>query len=263
MSDSGDDWENQLDSENEEETKKKEEEEKAKKKAAFDDEDKVDADVLAAKKKEELKKQAEEEKKNKRIKNKPTKVDYDKIFEERQKKLAGNLDKKVPTAKELEGMTEAQKAQALAEAADSNLADQLIGEETGASVDTNVTLNSEKDYKDFGKNVAKALYAGKAPYRIENFFKELCKDLSTVQDSKQIKKVADNLMTIYNAQVKAEKEKAKSKKKAPAVKGGGGKGYEFNNNQAMISDVMGDAQDYGDYGDEGFRREEEADYDFM
>ena len=71
-------------------------------------------------------------------------------------------------------------------------------------------------------------------------------------------------MTIYNAQVKAEKEKAKTKKKAPTIKGGGGKGYEFNNNQAMISDVMGDAaDDYGDYGDEGFRREEEAEYDFM
>ena len=176
--------ENQLDSENEEETKKKEEEELAKKKAAFGEEDVVDADVLAAKKKEEMKKQAEEEKKNKRIKNKPNKVDYDKVFEERQKKLAGSLDKKQPTAEELKGMTEAQKAQALAEAADANLADQLIGDEVGASVDTSVTLNTEKDYKEFGKSVAKALYAGKAPYRIENFFKELTKDLATQQDSK-------------------------------------------------------------------------------
>jgi len=37
----------------------------------------------------------------------------------------------------------------------------------------------------------------------------------------------------------------------------------LNNNAAMISDVMGN-EDYGDYGDEGgFKREEEADYDFM
>ena len=52
-------------------------------------------------------------------------------------------------------------------------------------------------------------------------------------------------------------------------KGGGGKGYEFNNNPAMINDVMGaatggDNDEYGDYGDEqGFKRENEADYDFM
>jgi len=121
MSESGDDWENQLDSENEEDIKKKEEEEKAKKKAAFDDEDKVDADVLAAQKKEELKKAMEEERQNKRIKNKP--VDYDKVFEERQKKLAGNLDRKAPTEEELKGMTQDQRARALAEAADANLAD--------------------------------------------------------------------------------------------------------------------------------------------
>ena len=57
------------------------------------------------------------------------------------------------------------------------------------------------------------------------------------------------------------------KKKAPTIKGGGGKGYDMNNNVAMISDVMGtpDGDDYGDYGEEakGFTREEEAQYDFM
>ena len=55
------------------------------------------------------------------------------------------------------------------------------------------------------------------------------------------------------------------KKKAPTIKGGGGKGYEMNNNVAMISDVMGNDNDYGDYGDEGagFTREQEAAYDFM
>lgn len=204
----------------------------------------------------------EEERQNKRIKNKP--VDYDKVFEERQKKLAGNLDRKAPTEEELKGMTQDQRARALAEAADANLADQLIGEEEKTTLDTKVTLNSEKDYKEFGKKVAEALYAGKAPYRIENFFKELCKELPQFQDAKQVKKIADSLLAIYNAQLKEEKDKAKSKKKAPMIKGGGAKGYEFNNNQAMVADVMGDAGDYGDYGDEaGFKREEEADYDFM
>ena len=52
------------------------------------------------------------------------------------------------------------------------------------------------------------------------------------------------------------------------LKGGGAKGqdnYERNNNNAMISDVMGAAEDdYGDYGDEeGFKRENEAAFDFM
>jgi hypothetical protein len=42
----------------------------------------------------------------------------------------------------------------------------------------------------------------------------------------------------------------------------------MNNNAGMVSDVMGgpanDDDDYGDYGDEqGFRREGEAEFDFM
>ena len=49
------------------------------------------------------------------------------------------------------------------------------------------------------------------------------------------------------------------------MKGAASKGYDRNNNNAMVSDVMG-GDDYGDYGDEGgtgFKREAEADYDFM
>jgi len=47
------------------------------------------------------------------------------------------------------------------------------------------------------------------------------------------------------------------------LKGGGGKGYEKNNNAAMINDVMGDTN-YDDYGDEaGFTKAEENEYDFM
>jgi hypothetical protein len=55
------------------------------------------------------------------------------------------------------------------------------------------------------------------------------------------------------------------------LKGGGAKGqdnYERNNNNAMVSDIMGAPDDdaYGDYGDEtaeGFKRENEAAFDFM
>lgn len=60
--------------------------------------------------------------------------------------------------------------------------------------------------------------------------------------------------------MKKEKEEINGKnmkKKAAALKGGGGKGYDRNNNTAMINDVMGAEDDeYGDYGDEaGFTRE--------
>lgn len=48
------------------------------------------------------------------------------------------------------------------------------------------------------------------------------------------------------------------------MKGGGGKGYDRNNNTAMIADVMG-AEEYGDeFDNQGeFKREEEGEYDFM
>lgn len=80
------------------------------------------------------------------------------------------------------------------------------------------------------------------------------------------------MKSVFNQKQKAEKEerdgKNKKKKKAE-IKGGGGKGYEFNNNPGMVADVMGgpvagNDDEYGDYGDEqGFRREGEADFDFM
>ena len=79
------------------------------------------------------------------------------------------------------------------------------------------------------------------------------------------------MKSIFNQKQKQEKEERdgkNKKKKKNELKGGGGKGYEYNNNPGMVNDVMGGAavgdDDYGDYGDEqGFRREGEADYDFM
>jgi hypothetical protein len=83
-------------------------------------------------------------------------------------------------------------------------------------------------------------------------------------ESKHIKSTSDNFMTHYNTKLKEEKSKT-GKKKAPTLKGGGGKGYDRNNNPAMINDVIGNAGDeYGEYGEEtGFKREEEGDFDFM
>ena len=130
-----------------------------------------------------------------------------------------------------------------------------------------ITLNTEKEYKNFGKKVGDTLYAGHAPYRIEQFFKELCKELPTTCDSKQIKKISDSILSIYNTKLRAEKEEAqgKKKKKAAQLKGGGGKGYEMNNNPAMINDVLGGGYgDEDDYGDEkAFQKENEGEYDFM
>lgn len=65
-----------------------------------------------------------------------------------------------------------------------------------------VQLNSEKDYKEFAKKIAGPLYAGHAPYRIEFFFKELARDLPKHCDSKQIKKIADSMESLYNSKLK-------------------------------------------------------------
>lgn len=45
-------------------------------------------------------------------------------------------------------------------------------------------MNSEKEYKEFGVNVAKILYAGSAPYRIENFYREVSANIQDHCDSK-------------------------------------------------------------------------------
>lgn len=70
---------------------------------------------------------------------------------------------------------------------------------------------------------------------------------------------------MHNAKIKDEKAGDKNvKKKAPTLKGATSKGYEMNNNKAMVNDVMGDVgEEYGEYGEEGFTKEQEAEYDFM
>ena len=77
------------------------------------------------------------------------------------------------------------------------------------------------------------------------------------------------MTAVYNEKQKKEKDEARSKnkKKKAALKGGGGKGYELNNNPAMVNDVLGTNPDdeYGDYGNEtpAYKKVEEANYDFM
>jgi hypothetical protein len=78
-------------------------------------------------------------------------------------------------------MSAGAKGMILEVAAEKGLTDQLFG---GMDEPAPVNLNSEKDYKNFGTKTATVLYGGSAPYRIENFFRELCKDLPEHCDSK-------------------------------------------------------------------------------
>jgi len=83
-------------------------------------------------------------------------------------------------------MSAAQKGLLLEQEAEKGLADQLFGgeiEET-TTKGPSLILNSEKEYKMYGQSVGKVLFNGSAPYRVENFFKDLCKDLPNHCDSK-------------------------------------------------------------------------------
>jgi len=170
-------------------------------------------------------------------------------------------------------MSEAAKGMILEQQAEAGMVDQLFAAEEGETAQpTIVKLNDQKDYIKFGEQTAKILYAGAAPYRIENFMKELCKDLKEHCDAQQIKKILDNITLMHKEKEKAEKAaRGTGGKKGNAaatekavLKGGGGKGYARNNNTAMIQDQMG-GDDYGEYGDEdaGFKREGENAFDFM
>lgn len=114
------------------------------------------------------------------------------MFEERQAKLGGVTTITEKSTVDTKGMTSAQKGLLLEQEAEKGLADQLFGGEVEDTTKSpSLILNSEKEYKMYGQSVGKVLYHGSAPYRVENFFKDLCKDLPTHCDSKQIKKIAD------------------------------------------------------------------------
>ncbi len=150
--------------------------------------------------------------------------------------------------------------------------DQLFGDEIDEEGKPTLQLKSEEEYKSYGQKVGKVVFNGSAHYRVPLFYQEVSKELTENRDSRQIKKIADHLLSLYNEKLKKEKEdqKGKQKKKKAekaSLKGGGAKGYERNNNSAMINDVMGQEDqygdeygEYGDYGDEqAYTREQEKD----
>ena len=175
-------------------------------------------------------------------------------------------------AEETKGMSQAAKGIILEQNAEKNLVDQLFGGEEDENGEPTMSLKTEDELKNFGKKVSTVLGNSTGKTRYVTFMLEMCKNLQDFNDSRTIKKLADHLLAQYNEKLKKEKEsekgKKKQKEKAPQIKGGGAKGYERNNNAAMINDVMGNEYEdeygeYGDYGDEGFTKEKEANYDFM
>ena len=260
MSDSGDDWEKQLENEDElEKQLKKAEEEK--KKGAFKDEDAYDS--------EEERKKSEAEKKaqaaalaasgDAKKKAKPGK-DYDMMFEKRLEasRPKAATQQRIEDIKRNTQLSEEAKAQMMQIELERDITESLF-----ADLDVNAnSLNQEKDYINFGKKVAGVLYEGQAPYRIPVFFKELVRDLSKQIESKKIKEILDTVTALYNEKVKEEKEKEKS------GKGGAGKvkaqlkAGKAQMNQQLVTNLMGEEDD--EYGEEdAYKREQEADYDFM
>lgn len=166
MSDS-DDWDK---SDNEEEEKKKEETKKLKKQEEDDEEEKA----AAAKKEKEAnaKEEARIAQENARVKENK-KVDYDKKFKERQ--VAMGVVSQAPAKTGDGGALTKAELEDLSKAAEQNLSNQLFGaDEEAKGLSMKVDLNTEKQYKEFGTKVGDILYAGSAPYRIENFFRTLC-----------------------------------------------------------------------------------------
>lgn len=214
MSDSGDDWEKQLEDDGELEKQMKQAEED-KKKAAFKDEDAYDSDEERKKKEAEKKAAAEKESADKKPKVKQGgQKDYDMMFIQRQgggKTVTNNA--RVEEIKK-SGLSKEAQAKELQIAAEMDITDALFADPT---VNAN-SLNKEEDYANFGKKVAGVLYEGQAPYRIPQFFKELVRDLSKQIDSKKIKEILDSVTAIYNEKVKEEKEKDKKPSGASKAK---------------------------------------------
>ena len=180
-----------------------------------------------------------------------------------EKRVAGKTKTNTEEAKQLleKGgkMSQEARGNLMAQAADTDAAEDLLG---GMDLE-GTKLDKEADYTKFGAKISEKLYSGKTPYNVVSFYKEINKPLSNHLDSKKRKQILDNLTKVYNDKVKEErdKEKPKASKKANIK---GGKAYDKNNNAAMIDDIMGDSDGEEEYGKGGnFRREEEADHDFM
>ena len=255
MSDSGDDWEKQLEDDGELEQQLKQAEEE-KKRAAFKDEDAYDSEEERKKKKAEAANQPAPEKKEKQ---RGGQKDYDKMFEERLvgAKTGGANNARIEEIKK-SNLSQEAKAQQLQIAADADITEALFAD---LNVNAN-SLNQEKDYINFGKKVSTVLYEGQAPYRIPQFFKELVRDLSKQIYSKKIKEILDSVTAIYNEKVKEEKEKEKGGKGAAGKNKATLKSGKQHLNQQLVSNLMGEDDD-DEYGEEGYQRAKEEDYDFM
>jgi len=115
------------------------------------------------------------------------------------------------------------------------------------------------------------LFEGQAPYHIPAFFSELAKGLSKSQTkTEEIKLIIDRITVVYNARLAEDKKRDGGNKKGKQkAKLNAGKATAVasarNNNPQMVSDLMGDDDDYGEeYGAEKpAGKEAEADYDFM
>jgi len=132
MSDSGDDWEKQLEDDGELEKQLKQAEEE-KKRAAFKDEDAYDSEEERKKKKAEAANQPAPEKKEKQ---RGGQKDYDKMFEERLvgAKTGGANNARIEEIKK-SNLSQEAKAQQLQIAADADITEALFA-------DLNVNANS-------------------------------------------------------------------------------------------------------------------------
>ena len=118
------------------------------------------------------------------------------------------------------------------------------------------------------------LYEGQTPYNIPSFYNELARGLSsTTLSSLDLKKIVDSVTVAYNSRVAEEKKRdgggKKKGKEKPKIAGGKAADNSRNNNPAMVADLMGDDDnygdeygEYGDYGDETTKIER-PDVDFM
>ena len=174
-------------------------------------------------------------------------------------KAAGptNVNSRIEEIKK-SGLSEEAKAQALQIAADMDITEALFAD---LNVNAN-SLNQEKDYLNFGKKVSAVLYEGQAPYRIPQFFKELVRDLSKQIDSKKIKEILDSVTAIYNEKVKEEKDKEKKGTSGAGKAKAQLKSGKQHLNQQLVSNLMGE-EDEDEYGEEGYQRAKEEEYDFM
>ena len=117
-------------------------------------------------------------------------------------------------------------------------------------------MRSEQNYVKFAQQVGDILYEGQSPYNIPAFFSELAKGLPSSQiGSIDLKKIVDSVTVAYNAKVAEEKKaqggKGKGGKQKPKIAAGKNIDNSRNNNPAMVADLMGDEDDYGDeYGDD-------------